>query len=96
MKKIKCVIILTVFFISCSFDNSSRIWTGNQEALQSSQKDNLKLVFKTNKVGIFQMRLKKYSMKQKILIGMKIQNILSIFRIVKQDALFLIHNIYRL
>ena len=46
MKKIKCVIILTVFFISCSFDNSSRIWTGNQEALQSSQKDNLKLVFK--------------------------------------------------
>ena len=36
---------------------------------------NLKLVLKTNKVGIFQMRLKKYSIKQKILIGKKIKNI---------------------
>ena len=35
----------------------------------------LKLVLKTNKVGIFQMRLKKYSLKQKIIIGKKIKNI---------------------
>ena len=36
---------------------------------------NLKLVFKTNKVSIFQMRLKKYSMNQKMIIGKKIKNI---------------------
>ena len=35
----------------------------------------LKSVLKTNKVGIFQMRLKKYSLKQKLLIGKKIKNI---------------------
>tara|TARA_S200000501_G_scaffold179332_1_gene168844 strand:+ start:485 stop:1099 length:615 start_codon:yes stop_codon:yes gene_type:complete len=35
----------------------------------------LRLVLKTDKVGIFQMRLKKYSLKQKILIGRKIKNI---------------------
>ena len=35
----------------------------------------LKSVLKTNKVGIFQMRLKKYSLRQKILIGKKIKNI---------------------
>jgi thiamine-phosphate pyrophosphorylase len=35
----------------------------------------LKSVIKTNKVGIFQMRLKKYSLRQKILIGKKIKNI---------------------
>jgi thiamine-phosphate pyrophosphorylase len=33
----------------------------------------LKSVLKTNKVGIFQMRLKKYSLRQKILIGKKIK-----------------------
>ena len=35
----------------------------------------LKLVLKANKVGIFQMRLKKYTMSQKIIIGEKIKNI---------------------
>ena len=36
---------------------------------------NLKLILKTNKVGFFQLRLKKHSLKQKIKIGKKIQNI---------------------
>jgi len=36
---------------------------------------NLKLVLKTGKVGFFQLRLKKYSLKKKIIIGKKIKNI---------------------
>ena len=36
---------------------------------------NLKIVLKTGKVGLFQLRLKNYSLKQKILIGKKIKNI---------------------
>ena len=36
---------------------------------------NLKLLFNTNKVSFFQMRLKKYSINQKILIGKKIKRI---------------------
>ncbi len=35
----------------------------------------LKEVLKTNKVGLFQMRLKKYSFKEKILIGKRIKQI---------------------
>ncbi len=35
----------------------------------------LKLVLKTKRVGIFQLRLKKYTMKQKVLIGKKIKKI---------------------
>ena len=36
---------------------------------------NLKLVLKTGKVSFFQLRLKNYSLKQKIIIGKKIRNI---------------------
>ena len=36
---------------------------------------NLNLLFKTNKISFFQLRLKKYSFNQKILIGKKIQKI---------------------
>ena len=36
---------------------------------------NLKLVLKTGKIGFFQLRLKKYSFKQKMLIGRKIKHI---------------------
>ena len=36
---------------------------------------NLKLVLKTGKVSFFQLRLKNYSLKKKILIGKKIKNI---------------------
>ena len=36
---------------------------------------NLKLVLKTEKVSIFQLRLKNYSLKKKIIIGKKIKNI---------------------
>ena len=35
----------------------------------------LKLVFKTDKVSFFQMRLKKYSLSQKVIIGKKIKKI---------------------
>ena len=35
----------------------------------------LKKILKTGKVGLFQLRLKKYSLRQKILIGKKIQRI---------------------
>ena len=35
----------------------------------------LKLVLETNKISFFQLRLKKYSLKYKILVGRKIQNI---------------------
>jgi thiamine-phosphate pyrophosphorylase len=42
---------------------------------------NLKLVFKTNKVSIFQMRLKKYSMNQKMIIGKKIKNICKVNKV---------------
>jgi len=35
----------------------------------------LRLVLQTGKIGFFQLRLKKYSLKQKILIGKKIKNI---------------------
>ena len=35
----------------------------------------LKLVFKTGKVSFFQLRLKNYSLKEKIIIGRKIKNI---------------------
>jgi thiamine-phosphate pyrophosphorylase len=37
--------------------------------------DDLKKVVKTGKVGLFQLRLKKYSIKQKIVIGKKIHQI---------------------
>ena len=37
--------------------------------------EDLKIVLKTGRVSIFQMRLKKYSLKQKILIGKKIKKI---------------------
>ncbi len=41
----------------------------------------LKLILKTNKVGIFQMRLKYYSLKQKILIGKKIKKICEVNKV---------------
>ena len=37
--------------------------------------NDLKLLFKTGKIRFFQLRLKKYSLKNKILIGRKIKNI---------------------
>tara|TARA_Y200000002_G_scaffold350661_1_gene328143 strand:- start:1646 stop:2260 length:615 start_codon:yes stop_codon:yes gene_type:complete len=36
---------------------------------------NLRLVLNTNKISFFQMRLKRYSLREKILIGKKIRNI---------------------
>ena len=51
---------------------------------------NLNLVLETNKVSIFQMRLKTYSMKQKIIIGKKIKNICKlnkVYFLVNDDPL---------
>ncbi len=42
---------------------------------------NLKLVLKTRKVSFFQLRLKNYSLKQKILIGKKIKYICKKYRV---------------
>jgi len=43
--------------------------------------NNLKLVLQTGKVSFFQLRLKSYSYKKKILIGKKIQNICKINKV---------------
>ncbi len=48
---------------------------------------NLKLIFKTKKVSFFQLRLKNYSIKNKILIGKKIKNICK-----KNNVKFLIND----
>ena len=42
---------------------------------------NLKLVLKTNKVSFFQLRLKNYSLKKKIIIGKKIKDICKKFKV---------------
>jgi thiamine-phosphate pyrophosphorylase len=47
----------------------------------------LKKVLNTGKVGLFQMRLKKYSYKEKIIIGKKIKQICK-----KNDVLFLVND----
>ena len=47
----------------------------------------LREILKTGKVGFFQMRLKKYSLKQKILIGKRIKHICK-----KNDVKFLIND----
>jgi len=48
---------------------------------------NLKLVLKTGKIGFFQLRLKKYSFKQKMLIGEKIRQIC-----IKNNVKFLVND----
>jgi len=42
---------------------------------------NLRSVFKSNKVSFFQLRLKKYSLKNKIIIGKKIKNICKKYKV---------------
>ena len=49
--------------------------------------NNLKLVLKTKKVSFFQLRLKNYSLKKKIIIGKKIKNICK-----KNNVKFLIND----
>ena len=49
--------------------------------------NNLKLVLKTGKVGFFQLRLKSYSQKKKIIIGEKIKDICK-----KNDVKFIIND----
>ena len=48
---------------------------------------NLKLVLKTGKIGFFQLRLKKYSFKQKMLIGKKIKQ-----TCIKNNVKFLVND----
>ena len=55
--------------------------------------NNLKLVLNTNKVSFFQLRLKNYSMKKKMIIGKKIKNIckknnIEVYKALNARALF--------
>ena len=71
MKKSISFIIFITFFTSCSFDNSSRIWTGNEKLLKSSRNSNLTLVFK-DKTNILE---KKELSNNQLLVLDKPQNI---------------------
>tara|TARA_B100001093_G_scaffold464688_1_gene481766 strand:+ start:4714 stop:6036 length:1323 start_codon:yes stop_codon:yes gene_type:complete len=71
MKKSISLIIFITFFTSCSFDNSSRIWTGNEQLLKSSRNSNLTLVFK-DKTNILE---KKELSNNQLLVLDKPQNI---------------------
>ena len=49
--------------------------------IHNSFYNNLKLVLKTKKVSFFQLRLKNYSLKKKIIIGKKIKNICKKYKV---------------
>ena len=51
------------------------IYLVSPNKIPNSFYNNLKLVLKTKKVSFFQLRLKNYSLKKKIIIGKKIKNI---------------------
>ena len=56
-------------------DKKKYIYLISPNKINSKFYYNLGKILATGKVGLFQMRLKKYSLKQKILIGRKIKNI---------------------
>ena len=56
-------------------NNKKFIYLVSPNKINKNFYNQLKLVLKTNKVSFFQLRLKKYSLKQKILIGKKIKSI---------------------
>ena len=56
-------------------NNKKFIYLISPNKIPKSFYKDLKLVLKTGKVGIFQLRLKKYPLKSKILIGKKIRKI---------------------
>ena len=61
--------------MSLKISKKKFIYLISPNKISSSFYKNLKLVLKTGKVSFFQLRLKNYSLKKKIIIGKKIKNI---------------------
>ena len=61
--------------MSLKISKKKFIYLISPNKISSSFFKNLKLILKTGKVSFFQLRLKNYSLKKKIIIGKKIKNI---------------------
>ncbi len=61
--------------MSLKINKKKFIYLISPNKISNSFYKNLKLVLKTGKVGFFQLRLKNYSLKKKIIIGKKIKKI---------------------
>ena len=61
--------------MSLKINKKKFIYLISPNKILNSFYENLKLVLKTRKVSFFQLRLKNYSLKKKIIIGKKIKNI---------------------
>ena len=61
--------------MSLKINKKKFIYVISPNKILNSFYNNLKLVLKTKKVSFFQLRLKNYSIKKKIIIGKKIRNI---------------------
>ena len=61
--------------MSLKISKKKFIYLISPNKISSSFYKNLKLILKTGKVSFFQLRLKNYSLKKKIIIGKKIKNI---------------------
>ena len=61
--------------MSLKISKKKFIYVISPNKIPNSFYKNLKLVLKTGKVSFFQLRLKNYSFKKKIIIGEKIKNI---------------------
>ena len=61
--------------MSLKISKKKFIYLISPNKISSSFYENLKLILKTGKVSFFQLRLKNYSLKKKIIIGKKIKNI---------------------
>ncbi len=61
--------------MSLKISKKKFIYLISPNKISSSFDKNLKLILKTGKVSFFQLRLKNYSLKKKIIIGKKIKNI---------------------
>jgi len=61
--------------VSLKINNKKFIYLISPNNISDNFYQNLKLVLKTGKISFFQLRLKKYSLKKKMLIGKKIKQI---------------------
>ena len=61
--------------MSLKINNKKFIYLISPNNISDNFYQNLKLVLKTGKISFFQLRLKKYSLKKKMLIGKKIKQI---------------------
>ena len=76
--------------MSLKISKKKFIYLISPNKISSSFYENLKLILKTGKVSFFQLRLKNYSLKKKIIIGKKIKNICKknkVKFIINDDAL---------